>query len=146
MWESYHGGLCLRQLDLCLTYKLLRKTVVAVPRTIKQVGVTEEISTLLTVYQNASIHELNVTNIASLGFYTIVTCATAVVGPYQTLYTLLCPLRVAFHDHPLFINEDRLSASLRTLFGRYRAKLEADGDLYLRRRLSASLSTLLKLR
>ena len=54
--------------------------------------------------------------------------------------------RVAFHDHPLFINEDRLSASLRTLFGRYRAKVEADGELYLRRRLSASLSTLLELR
>lgn len=54
--------------------------------------------------------------------------------------------RVAFHDHPLFINEDRLSASLRALYGRYRAKVEADGELYLRRRLSASLSTLLKLR
>ncbi|CAM9591141.1 unnamed protein product, partial [Pylaiella littoralis] len=54
--------------------------------------------------------------------------------------------RVAFHDHPLFIDEDCLSTSLRTLFGRYRAKVEADGELYLRRRLSASLSTLLKLR
>ncbi|CAM9501087.1 unnamed protein product [Ectocarpus fasciculatus] len=54
--------------------------------------------------------------------------------------------RVAFHDHPLFINEDRLSASLRKLFGRYRAKLAADEELYLRRRLSASLSALLSLR
>lgn len=54
--------------------------------------------------------------------------------------------RVAFHDHPLFIDEDRLSASLRALFGRYRAKVEADDELYLRRRLSASLSTLLELR
>lgn len=54
--------------------------------------------------------------------------------------------RVAFHDHPLFVNEDRLSASLRALFGRYRAKVEADGEAYLRRRLSASLSTLLKIR
>lgn len=54
--------------------------------------------------------------------------------------------RVAFHDHPLFVNEDRLSASLRMLFGRYRAKMESDDDLYLRRRLSASLSALLQLR
>jgi len=53
---------------------------------------------------------------------------------------------VAFHDHPLFIDEDRLSASLRTLFGRYRTKVEAGGESYLRRRLSASVTTLLKLR
>lgn len=54
--------------------------------------------------------------------------------------------RVAFHDHPLFVNEDRLSASLRTLFGRYRAKVESDVELYLRRRFIASLSALLQLR
>ncbi len=57
-----------------------------------------------------------------------------------------CSPRVAFHDHPLFIDEDRLSASLRTLFGRYRTKVKAGGESYLRRRLSASMSTLLKLR
>lgn len=54
--------------------------------------------------------------------------------------------RVAFHDHPLFVDEDRLSASLRLLFGRYRAKMETENELYLRRRLSASLSVLLGLR
>lgn len=54
--------------------------------------------------------------------------------------------RVAFHDHPLFVKEDRLSASLRALFGRYRAKLESDEGFYLRRRLFASLTSLLKLR
>eukprot|EP00903_Cladosiphon_okamuranus_P014903 g13800.t1 len=78
---------------------------------------------------------------------------TAGIGPEarlagldeRTELRIIVP-RVAFHDHPLFINEDRLSASLRALFGRYRAKLEADGELYLRRRLSASLSTLLELR
>lgn len=62
------------------------------------------------------------------------------------LFTTTTKTRVAFHDHPLFINEDRLSASLRALFGRYRAKLESDGDCYLRRRLLASLTSLLKLR
>ncbi|CAM9238774.1 unnamed protein product, partial [Ectocarpus sp. 12 AP-2014] len=78
---------------------------------------------------------------------------TAGIGPEARLAGLdertelrIVVPRVAFHDHPLFANEDRLGASLRKLFGRYRAKLAADEELYLRRRLSASLSALLSLR